>query len=138
MRELQISTGLVSYKINGSVEIAFNPTDANFAKQLYDVFEQLDRKQEDYKRRVEQASGAEIFAISNELDSEMRGLVDNVLGAPVCAAVFGDVNVYALSDGLPLWANLLLTIIDEMSIGAEEQSKLTSARIAKYTKKYKK
>ena len=45
-------------------------------------------------------------------------------------------NVYALSDGLPVWANLMLTIMDEIDTTFAREQKATNPRISKYTKKY--
>ena len=44
----------------------------------------------------------------------------------------------ALSGGLPLWANLLLAIMDEMDESVSREIKLSDERLAKYTKKYHK
>ena len=70
------------------------------------------------------------------MDAEMRSMIDEALGAPVCDALFGDMNVYALADGLPVWANLMLAVMDEIDTSFARQQKLTDPRISKYTAKY--
>ena len=139
MTELQFSTGLVSYSLNGRCEVAFNPTDSTFVEKLFDTFSVLDKKQEDYRKEIEKTSDRmEIFEIARARDAEMREMIDGVFGAPVCQTLFGGMNVYALADGLPVWANLLLAVMDEIDTGFAREQKLTNPRIAKYTAKYQK
>ena len=34
MKELNFDTGLVTYDLNGKVEVTFNPSDSNFVERL--------------------------------------------------------------------------------------------------------
>ena len=45
-------------------------------------------------------------------------------------------SIYAIADGLPIWANLMLAIIDEFDASFVAEKKKTNPRIQKYTKKY--
>ena len=137
-KALSFDTGLVTYRLNDAVELTFNPTDSAFVERLFATFEELDAKQEDYKREVENAEKREIFAIARRRDAEMREMIDSTLGAPVCDALFGGMNVYALANGLPVWANLLLAIMDEVDTSFAAEQRKTSPRIRKYSEKYKK
>ena len=136
-KALSIDTGLVTYSLNGKVELTFNPTDTVFVERLYSVFEELDKKQEEYKAEIKNHTTREIFDIARQRNEEMREMIDGALDAPVCDAVFGDMNVYAMANGLPAWANLLLAIIDEVDSGVTSEQKKTDARIRKYSEKYK-
>lgn len=138
MKELNIATGLKTYSLNGACEIAINPTDSAFVERLFRTFEALDQKQDAYKAEVEKATGREIFNIARKRDEEMRQMIDEALGNPVCEALFGGMNVYALADGLPVWANLLLAIMDEVDTTFAREQKLTNPRVEKYTSKYHK
>lgn len=138
VKTLSFDTGLVTYHINDCVDVAFNPTDSAFVERLYDAFSALDSKQEEYKAEIEKADKREIFAIARKRDREMREIIDGVLGAPVSSALFGNMNVYALADGLPVWANLLLAIMDEIDSVMGTEQKRTDARVRKYSAKYKK
>ena len=80
----------------------------------------------------------EIFEIARLRDTEMRELIDGVFGRPVCAELFGDMNVYAMADGLPVWCNFLLAVMDEIDTTFAREQKLTNPRIQKYTAKYHK
>lgn len=136
---LSFDTGLVTYTINGKCEVTFNPTDSAFVMRLYSVFEELDKKQESYKAQVEKtANTKEIFDLVSERNDEMRGLIDSVLGDGVSEQVFGTMNVYAIANGFPVWANLLLAVMDTIDTAFTREQKATNPRIAKYTAKYKK
>lgn len=137
MNTININTGLATYDINGACRISFNPTDAAFSEKLYAAFETLDNRQADYQARVDKAASTKaIYEVARSLDGEMREIIDGALGEGVSAAVFGDMNVYAMAGGLPVWANLLLAIMDEMDDSFAREQKLTSPRLQKYTAKY--
>lgn len=139
MKELSFETGLVTYSINGKCEISFNPTDSVFVKRLYDAFEHLDSKQEHYRDIVEKtANKKEIFDVAKTMDEEMREIIDDVLGTGVSGSLFGGMNVYAMADGLPVWCNLMLAIIDETDTAFAREQKAMNPRIKKYTDKYNK
>lgn len=138
-RELSISTGLVAYNLNGAAQVTFNPTDASFVERLFNTFDTLDKRQDAYKEEVEKASGSrEIFDIAHKRDEEMRAMIDDALGQPVCDSIFGGMNVYAMADGFPVWCNLMLAIIDEIDTTFAQEQKATNPRLQKYLSKYHK
>jgi len=137
MKELSIGTGVVTYSLNGTCDVSFNPTDSVFIEKLFNAFDTLDKRQESYKDEVSKnADKRELFVIARKMDGEMREIINDVFDVDVCSALFGDMNVYALSDGLPVWANLMLTIMDEIDTTFAREQKATNPRISKYTKKY--
>ena len=139
MKELSFATGLVTYDLNGAAQVTFNPTDSAFVERLFNTFDALDKKQEAYKAEVEKvADKREIFDIARRRDAEMRSMIDETMGQPVCEALFGGMNVYAMADGLPVWANLLLAVMDEVDTSFAREQKATNPRIQKYTAKYHK
>jgi len=104
---------------------------------LFVAFNELDKKQEAYREEVSKLTDKrEIFRVARERDAEMRAILDNALGADTCNRVFGSMNTYAMADGLPVWANLMLAIIDEIDTSFAAEQKKTNPRIAKYTSKY--
>lgn len=139
MKELTFETGLVNYSINGICDVTFNPTDSNFVKRLFDSFEFLDKKQDAYRAEIEKvADKKEVFEIAMARDAEMREIIDGIFENPVCEAIFGGMNVYAMADGLPVWCNLLLAIMDEVDTTFAREQKATNPRITKYSAKYHK
>lgn len=137
MKELNFDSGLVTYSINGRCEVSFNPTDSAFIERLYSSFEELDKKQESHKAQVEKlADKREIFDFAREIDGEMRRIIDGIFENPVSEALFGGMNVYSVANGLPVWCNLVLAIMDETDNAFAREQKATNPRIAKYTAKY--
>lgn len=137
MAELKFSTGDVSFTVNDGAEISYNPTDMAFVERLFDAFDALDKKQEEYKRKVDSAAGTrEIFAVGRELDAEMRALIDGVFGGGVCDGVFGGMNTYAMADGLPVWCNFVFAVMDTVDTTFAREQKATNPRLEKYMKKY--
>lgn len=139
MADIRFETGVVSFSVNDTVEISFNPTDSEIVEKIYSTFDELDKKQDAYKAEVERcANKREIFDIARRRDLEMREMIDNLFGKPICTQLFGSMNVYALADGLPVWCNLMLSIIDQIDTTFSRQQKLTNPRIKKYTERWKK
>lgn len=139
MLQLNISTGLVTYKLNDACEITINPTDSLFIEKLYTLFDDLDAKQDDYRAQISKAGANKaVFGIAREANKELREMLNKVFGFDICGAVFGEVSVYALADGVPLWANLLLALLDTIDESVSGELKKTSNRMLKYTSKYHK
>lgn len=136
MKELNVAAGLETFKINGVCEVVFCPTDPVFVEKLYNVFDSLDQKQEAYAEEIQKAQKHEIFTIARKRDAELREMVNEVFGFDICSAVFGSVSVCAMADGLPLWSNLMLAVMDEVDSSFEREQKRTNPRIEKYTAKY--
>ena len=137
MKELNIGTGISEFSLNGNISVFFNPTDSEFAERICDAFEIMDKNQEKYREQLKKISGKKIFEFARQRDKEMREIIDGLFEAPVCDAIFGSMNVYAMSGGLPVWCNLMLAIMDEISEAFSREQKETDSRIAKYTAKYR-
>lgn len=139
MKELRFDTGLVSYKLNDAVEVAFNPADMAFVERLFNIFDTLDKKQSEYdKEKAENIDARQFFDTARRLDGEMRGMIDEVFGQPVSDALFGGMNVYAFAGGLPVWCNLMFAVMEEIDSGIVQEKTALNPRIQKYTAKYHK
>ena len=137
MENLNFDEGKKTFLVNGKCEITFNPTDAAFAGRMYDVFEDLESKQKARQNMSDaNLSGREIFDQMRQVDREMREAIDGLFDAPVCDAVFGEMNLYAYGSGLPVWANFLLAIMDQFDEGIKREKALSNEKISKYVKKY--
>ena len=138
MRELKFSDGLEEYRLNDRVTVRFNPTDVGFLEKLSHTFEQLDLLQDEVRKsRDSITDDREVFPIVRELDAKMRDVINELFGDDVCTPLFGSVNLFASSGGLPLWANLLLAITDEVQSSMSSELAAREKRIAKYVEKYK-
>lgn len=139
---INFSTGLEEYEIpgpGGTVKVLLNLTDLAFIERIFDTFNRMDDKQEEYSKAIEAAKDTnKIFEVLRRMEAEMRAEIDGVFNAEVCEGIFGKLSVYALADGLPLWVNLMLALIDEMDSSFAREKKATNPRIKKYTDKYKK
>ena len=139
MAELKFETGVVEFDVNGKTKISFNPTDSALVEKLFNAFDSLDKRQEAYKAEVERtANKREIFDTARTMDAEMRETIDGIFEHPVCADLFGSMNVYALANGLPVWCNFMLAVMDEVDTTFAREQKATNPRIQKYTAKYHK
>lgn len=137
MAELNFDTGAVTFTVNGRCDIAFNPTDSAFVERLFTAFDDLDKRQDSYKAEIERMGDKrEIFDFARRRDAEMREIVDGVFAPGTAEALFGGMNVYAVADGLPVWCNLMLAVMDEVDTTFAREQKRTNPRIQKYTAKY--
>lgn len=142
MTKLTFQTGVEEIDIMGKTSVFLNPTDLNLSCRIDKAMKGLQEMQDKYQARVAemQKSGdySQVYEYANEMDAEMRGVIDGVLQAPVCEPVFEGVSVFALAGGLPLWCNLLLALMDIIDDRFKKEQKETDPRIAKYLEKYRK
>ena len=68
----------------------------------------------------------------------MRGLIDSVFSFGVCDPVFGSMNVYAMADGLPVWCNLMLAVLDIVKESFDREQKAIDPRVQRFLEKYRK
>ena len=130
--ELSFANGVQEYTVHGvkgDVIIRFNPTDGAFIQRLYNAFDTLDKKQEKYADEVQKCG--------DRRDKEMREIIDGLFEEPVCDSIFGSMNLYAMADGLHVWTNFLLALMDETDSAFAREQKATNPRIQKYTAKYR-
>lgn len=137
MKQLNFSDGLEEYSLNDRVTVRFNPTDASFLERLAALYEKLDALQEEVSSLQESTPEEEVFPLAKSLDARMRGLLDEFFGVPVCEPLFGSMNLFASAGGLPVWANLMLAIAEEVESCMQGELKQREARIKKYTEKYR-
>ena len=128
-KQLSYDKGLVEYDINGDYTVSFNPTDEGFVAKLEETFGSLDELQG-------KLASDDVFSKFGELDAEMRAKIDGLLGDGASDALFGDMNCYAIADGLPVWMNLVLALLDEVSEAYEREFGKTDARVKAHNAKY--
>lgn len=139
MPELKFDTGLVEYDLNGKCKVTFNPSDREFVERLYSAVEQLEKTQDEYKKKMEPLGpGKELFAVASEQDKAMKKIIDEFFGVPVCKSLFENMSVCAFADGLPVWLNLMLALVDEINESVGDIEKKADPRVKKYTDKYQK
>lgn len=138
MKELQFETGVVTYKVNGSCEISFNPADPFFAKKLFDAIDRIGARQEEIEKKIKAgADGKEFFDFTEQEDTHMREEINGIFGKPVCGSLFHNVCVWAIAGGFPLWANFLMALVDEIDNNLVQEEKKSRERLNVYMEKYK-
>lgn len=139
MENLNFDNGLKTYCVNGVREITFNPTDSAFVEKIFDAFDELDKKQDEYKKEIASAQDVRnVFKIARQRDSEMREIIDSIFGDGISNDLFHEMNVYSLAGGLPVWCNFMLSVMDEVNTSFAQQEKETNPRLQKYIEKYRK
>ena len=139
MKELNFNTGLVSYSINGAAEVTFNPTDLSFMQRIFRTFDLLEEKQQEYDNsRAFISDNKAFFELSRQMDAEMREVIDAAFETPICENVFGSMNVYAVAGGLPVWCNLIFSVIDLFDESVTAETAKTNPKLEQYLKKYRK
>ena len=140
MRELNFNSGIESFSVNGVENVLrFNPTDIELLRKIYVSMKDLEAKQKE--RNSAQSDIDDIIDTLNKakrLDTEMRGIIDGVFGDGLCNKIFGDVSLYASADGLPVWQNFILAVIDLFDEATKREAALSNEKIQKYVKKYHK
>lgn len=136
-KALNFDTGVVEYEINGAARVRFNPADIAFTEKFYNAFTQLADKQEEFQRQVDEVKDdkEEFFAFANERDAEMRGIIDGVFGEGVADAVFGELNCYAIAEGMPIWINFLFAVAEEIRDAYDEQGDKADPRMKQFDAK---
>lgn len=143
MNTLNIDLGLQTYKLNDACEVTFNPSDVEFINKIYDAFSTMDEEQNTYNIELQkldpQRDYKQILALMRQKDTEMRKTIDSVFNAPVSDALFANMNTFALTcDGIPVWANLLMAIIDVCDTDSDTMHSKANAKVKTYIDKYQK
>ena len=137
MKALNFDTGINEYDLGGKVTVHFNPTDVGFLEKLSDSFAALDLIQEEVKLSQEEITDEkDVFNLAKNLDGKMRDILNALFGMDVCTPLFGGMNLFAPAGGLPVWANLMLAVADEVEVSMNGELKKRETRIKKYTEKY--
>lgn len=136
MDALNFSTGVKTFDVNhGAAQICYNPTDVNFVSRLYDLFLACaERYEADKDKKF--PDNAAFFEYARQRDSEVHDGIDELFGEGSAAAVFQGISSYAMAEGLPLWTNFLLMVIDTVPEEMSRQVKASKPRVEKYLKKY--
>ena len=137
-KALNFETGIVDYEVNGCAHVRFNPTDVAFVERLYDTFNELDSRQDEFQKRVD-AIGEdkqEMFVYARERDREMREIIDGLFEDGLSDALFPNMNCYALADGMPIWINFMFAIAEEVRDSFTDQQTKMDPRLKRFDAKH--
>lgn len=139
MAEINFSTGVTEFAVNGGRTVRFNPADTGFAENLYALMAKVSEIDDERRKKAEKTQDyAKIFEYNRAADKRERELVDAAFGENFCADVFGDIRLSAMAEGLSVLENFIFAVLDEMDESVTENLSKRDARIAKYTEKYEK
>ena len=85
----------------------------------------------------ETEAGLHVLEIAHKANDEIRAKINEVFGKDVCTPTIGDRSILMPAKGLPVWENLLLSIIDKFDSQLVEEKAKTNQRLEEYTKKYR-
>lgn len=128
-------------KIYQGVDFGWFPDPFAFIRLHYDrAHETIYLLDEIYQNKLSNEQSATIIKQRGYKDvrtiCDSAEPIDGVFEQPVCEALFGNVSVYAIADGAPLWMNLMVAIMDELDEGIKREKAFHSEKLAKYTAKY--
>lgn len=146
MAVIQVESGIKEYPIKlyadqTPVVVRFNPTNMLFIERVFNTFDEMDEIGNDVNSKLQNVGDdwKKVFEVTKAAEKEMREKLNAVFAEDICTPLFGDYeSVYAAGEGLPIWANILLAIIDEMDGAFAEAKKMQNPRIQKYIAKYSK
>lgn len=133
---INFDAGVQEYEIGGAV-VKFNPTDFFFAERVVNVFDKMDALQQQYQGKLQAITDdREVFNICRDVNRRMMNIFDDLFQADVSTKIFGGGSLFAIANGLPVWANCLFAVMDEIDATIMEEQKKTSPRLEAYLKKY--
>ena len=117
--ELNFANGVQSYTVNGVKDaLRLNPADAEMLRKVYLALKEREGKQKE--RAKAGAESEDIEAVFDRLHEKR----------------FGKMSMYASADGLPVWENFILAVIDLFDDSVKREAALSDKRIQKHVQKY--
>ena len=136
---MEIKTGVQEYNLAGKVTVRFNPTDMQFADRMRVTLDNCIAREEAYQNEIKDSDDiVAMFSKAHEADEDIAKYLNALFGVDVVSPLCEDVSVRAWADGMPIWANVLMAVMEVMDASQEEAVKASQKRIEKYTKKYSK
>lgn len=138
MLELNHDTGVQEISLNGKVTVLLNLTDIDFVERVFNAFDDMEKKQEEYQKMLNSNDTRTLFQTARKMDGDMRETINALFGKDVCTPLYGTMNVYSRADGLPVWCNLMLCLIENMDETITAEKKKTNPKLQKYIAKFNK
>lgn len=133
---MNINTGIQEYNLGGKVVVKFNPTDMEFGSRLNAAMTACVEREERLQKEIEGEDVIRMFELSAAASDDIAKIIDGVFGVPVVEPLCEGVSVRAWADGMPIWANIIMAVLDVMDASQDEAIKASKKRVEKYTKKY--
>ena len=135
MGELSYGAGKKTYTLNGGETIRFDPGDSEFASRVVAAFQNCHKIQRECaSNRFTEID--QMVSATKKMSDAIRQEIDTTFGEPVCDKACCGSSPISISDGLPVWMNFLMAVIDEIDANMPEGEKRSRIRVQQYMDKY--
>lgn len=138
MKNINTGAKVEEYNIDDKIVLRFNPADATFVKNFNAAFTALAEVQDEFSKAAKTAEDDAFFGIAAATDAKLRGILNDLFGEDICTPIWGTLGLTAISDGMPLWFNFMMALIDEIDADMKSVKDVRSARLDAYLAKYQK
>ena len=120
MGALNYTAGKREYTLPGGGVIWFDPCDSEFANRVILAV----RNCQEIQKRFPQNGFADLdeqLACIQNINDDIRREIDNAFGDQVADKACCGSSPTSISDGLPVWMNFLMAVIDEIALDISKQ-----------------
>lgn len=135
MGALSYTAGKREYTLPGGAVIYFDPCDSEFANKVVVAFRNCNKVQNSFPEKLF-TDLDEQLAFIQKMNADIREEIDRAFGEPVCDKACCGSSPISIADGLPVWMNFLMAVIDEIDANMPEGEKRSRARVQQYMNKY--
>lgn len=135
MGALNYTAGKREYTLPSGAIIHFDPCDSEFANKIIVAVRNCNNIQNSFPKEPFTDLDAQLSFIQ-KMNGDIREEIDKAFGEPVCEKACCGSSPISLSDGLPVWMNFLMAVIDEIDANMPEGEKRSRARVQQYMEKY--
>ena len=134
---MNINTGVQDFNLADRVTVRFNPTDMVFIDRLKTAMDNCVAREEALQDELKGNDDVMVMLkASSAADADLAQYINELFGLDVVTPLCEGVSVRAWADGMPIWANILMAILEVVDASQADQLKASQKRIEKYTKKY--
>lgn len=135
MGALNYTAGKREYTLPSGATIHFDPCDSEFANRVVIAFRNSNKIQSSFPKEPMDDLDQQLSVIQ-KMNADIREEIDKAFGETVCDKACCGSSPVSLSDGLPVWMNFLMAVIDEIDANMPEGEKRSRARVQQYMDKY--
>lgn len=135
MEKLEFSTGTITYQVNDTTEITFNPAAQQFVERFLDMLERcLKVSESDEGKSTKDRKDA--FRIGKKKDEAITAEIDGLFGAGKAAQLFAW-GPTAWAGGVPVWFRFAMEILKTIKSEITTQKAQTSSRLEEYMEMFR-
>lgn len=135
MGNLSYGAGKREYTLNGGAVIHFDPCDSEFANKIVLAIRNCNEIQKQFPKEAFEDLEEQLACIQS-LNNQIRQELDKAFDEPVAEKACCGSSPCAVADGLPVWMNFLMAVIDEIDANMPEGEKRSRERVQQYVERY--